>query len=100
MTCRDMFGVGPAIADFGYNLRDPSWGVPLIPKLAVITIEFDKLREVCLSCKNVFNSTLVKMKSVCRQLETIITHAGFKSIQETECRLLVPLADNVAGNEF
>ncbi len=61
------------IADshLGYNLDDWSWGVTLIPVLAVIAVQLHKLREVHVQPECVCNSILIEGESIRSQLDLI-----------------------------
>lgn len=100
MACRDVTGIRSSVSDFGDNLRDSRWGVPFTTKLPVIAKQLDELREVRLPGKNILDSALVKVKTICRKLETIFAHRCLKSIQEFDCRFLRALAHNETRNKF
>ncbi len=71
----DMLGIGVAAADFGYNLRDRSWGVALISMLAIISVELRKLREVRISRERFFDGLAVEDVSISGQLDAMVSDA-------------------------
>jgi hypothetical protein len=64
MRRADVLGIGPSIADFGYNLRDVSWGVAFIPVLPIVSVQLHKLREIHRAAEHVLDSPLVKVEAV------------------------------------
>ena len=69
----DVLGVGISAADFGYNLRDRSWGVALISVLAIVSVELRKLREVRISRERFFDGLTVEDVSVSGQLDAMVS---------------------------
>src|SRR2546422_633193 len=57
---RDMLRVGISAANLGYNLRDPSWGVPLIPELPIVSEQFGQLSKVGITREGFFNGFAVE----------------------------------------
>ena len=96
----DVLGIGPTVADFGYNLRDVSWGVPLIPVLTVISVELHKLREVHRSAEHVLDSPLVEVKPVSSHLESPRRKALPQAGKERQRGFSGALADLKARDEF
>lgn len=83
--CTDVIGVGITAADFGYNLRDRSWGVPLISKLAMVTIQFRQLSEISIAREGFLNSLAIKDVRIRGQLHAVsaesviqIQHEGLR----------------------
>src|SRR5580704_3303552 len=57
---RDVIRVRIPAANFGYDLRDRSWGVALISKLAIIAVQLCQLSEVGVTRKRFFHSLPVE----------------------------------------
>jgi hypothetical protein len=72
-TGGDVLGIGITGSDFGYNLRDRSWGVALISMLAIVSIELRKLREVCITRERFFDGLAVEDVCVGSQLDTMVS---------------------------
>lgn len=66
--CADMSGIGIALTNFGYNLRDPWWGVPLVPELPVIPVQFRQLSEVHVGSETFLDSLSVENIGICGEL--------------------------------
>jgi len=69
----DMVRVRIARAHLGYNLRDRS--VPLIPELAVVSVELGQLSEVGITRKRFFHCFAVEDVGVSGQLHAVISDA-------------------------
>jgi hypothetical protein len=69
----DVFGIGIALSDFGYNPRDAWWGVPRFGsvELPVIAKHLGQLREVHIRSKALRDSHGVVVKAVCRELHAV-----------------------------
>jgi hypothetical protein len=95
MRRADMFRVGPSVADFGYNLRDPWWGIPRFGAvmLAEIPKQLDKLCEIGLSSEHVLDSALVEVKTVRRKLKPLRAEFRFQRGEKAQRGFLRPLAD-------
>src|SRR5713226_8531552 len=101
VTRADMFGIGPTIAHFGYNLHDLSWGVSCgRVVLAIVPIEFDKLREVHSSTKDILHGAFVKIKTISGQLEAAICKMTLQASHKLVCGFAGALADFKARNQF
>jgi hypothetical protein len=88
----DVISVRPSIADFGYNPRNPWWGVPRFGRieLPVVAKQFDKLREITAPREHVLDGA-VEMESVSRDLHAILTEFPPQTIQELQSRFSCPL---------
>jgi hypothetical protein len=69
----DVLGIRVTAADFGYNLRDLSWGVALISVLAIVSIELRKLREVRIGGERFFDRLAVEDVGVSGQLNAMVS---------------------------
>jgi hypothetical protein len=69
----DVFGIGIAHSDFGYNPRDAWWGVPRFGsvKLPVIAKHLRKLREVAFGSKALRNAHGVVVQSIRGELHAV-----------------------------
>jgi hypothetical protein len=74
-TGGNVFRVGNTAANFGYNLRDSWWGVPLTPVLTVVAKQFGQLREVSISREGFLDCLSVKDVGIRGQLNTVIPDA-------------------------
>ena len=63
-----MLRVGIALTNLGYNLRDLSWGVPLISELTIIPIEFCQLSEVNVRAETFLDGLAIKDIGIGRKL--------------------------------
>src|ERR1035437_6238841 len=72
-TSGDVLGIGVTAADFGYNLRDLSWGVSLISVLAIVSVELRKLCEVRISCERFFDGLAVEDVGISGQLDAMVS---------------------------
>jgi hypothetical protein len=96
----DVLGIGVTAADFGYNLRDRSWGVALISVLAIVSVELRKLREVRISRERFFDGLAVEDISVSGQLDAMITDPIPEITHEGLGIRAGSLADQERGNEL
>jgi len=69
----DVIGIGVTAADFGYNLRDLSWGVALISVLAIVSVELRKLCEVRISRERFFDGLAVEDVGISGQLDAMVS---------------------------
>jgi hypothetical protein len=97
---RNVIGIGISAANFGYNLRDLSWGVALIPLLTVISVELRKLREVGIAAERCLDSLAVKDVGIGGQLNAVVSAATPKIAHEGLSVLARSLAHQEHGNEF
>lgn len=97
----DMFGVGIALSDLGYNPRDAWWGVPRIGRveLPVISKHFRYLREMYFRPKAFRNGFPIVMKSIGRDL-CVAFDPVVKIIKKFARVSLKALADKVRGNQL
>src|SRR5438874_63116 len=66
VTRTDFLFVRVALHDLGYNLEDWAWGVLCrAVVLAIIAIQFDKLREVHVRTKGILDGLNVEPEAVC-----------------------------------
>ena len=70
-TGRNLIGIRLSDSDFGYNLRDPWWGVPRFGALAVPLKRFHELREVNVRPELLGNCHRVMVQPICRELHTV-----------------------------
>jgi len=89
----DVLRVRPSVADFGYNLRDVSWGVSLIPVLTIVSVQLHKLREVRLSSEHILHSTLIEVEAIGSELEAIFAQSSSEASEESQRGFLRALAD-------
>jgi hypothetical protein len=69
---RNVLRVGIAAANFGYNLRDFSWGVPLLPMLPVISEQLGQLSKVGIAREGFFNGFAIENVSIRGQLNAVV----------------------------
>ena len=100
MTRTDFLFVRVSLHDLGYNLEDWTWGVLCrAVVLAIVAIQLDKLREIHITPKRLFNRIDVKPESVCGDLDAMretlrqIVYECLRGSSRT-------LANCEAGNEF
>jgi hypothetical protein len=99
-TGRDVLGIRVAAADFGYNLRDRSWGVALISVLAIVSVELRKLREVRISRERFFHGLAVEDVGVSGQLDAVISDPIPQVAHEGLCVGAGSFADQERGNKL
>jgi hypothetical protein len=98
--CRDVLRVGITAPHFGYNLRDRSWGVPLIPKLAVVAVQLRQLSEVSVTSKGFLDSFAVEDVRIGGQLYAVIAESVIQIQHECLRVSTGTFADKVRRNEF
>lgn len=69
---RNVIGIGVTRSDLGYNLRDLSWGVAFISLLAIVSIEFRKLREICIAAEGFLDCLPVKDVRIGGELDAMV----------------------------
>lgn len=69
----DVFRVGIANANLGYDLHEPRWGVPPLRGIVLSELpkQFDKLREVHIHAKALGDRLAVEVEAVSRELNAI-----------------------------
>jgi hypothetical protein len=97
---RDVIRVRIPAANFGYDLRDRSWGVALISKLAIIAVQLCQLSEVGVTRKRFFHSLPVENVRICRQLHAVIAKSVIQIQHECLRVSTGTFADKVRRNEF
>jgi hypothetical protein len=97
----DMFGVRIAGSDFGYNPRDPWWGVPRIGsvELPVVAKHLRKLRKVYVQTKAHRYAACVVMQAVTRDLRPAFD-AGVQVPEKCGGIAAKPLADVKRGDQL
>lgn len=75
--------IGTAVTHLGYDLRNPSWGVPFFV-LPIVTVQLDKLRKISRSAEHIFHAAFVKMKAISGQLK-----AAFRKMLLNACQKAV-----------
>ena len=98
-TGRDVSETRIADSHLGYNLDDWSWGVTLIPVLAVIAVQLHKLREVHVQSECVCDSILIEWESIRSQLD-LIRQTLLQIKYEAARAGHRALADEVGSNQF
>jgi hypothetical protein len=97
---RDMRRVGVALSNFGYNLRDWAWGVPLIPVLAIISEQLHELGKIHVSAERFSDSFPVVRKSIGSELQPMTANAAVEVVHERVGIVDRSFADDERGNEF
>lgn len=102
VTGRNMPHIRPAIPDSYYGFYHRRRRVTSCRiMLAVVTIQLYQLCKVCLSGKNLLNSTSVELKTIRRDLETMIgCHPVPKYSQELVRIVVIALSNDVGRNQF
>src|ERR1035437_2966083 len=67
----DVSRIRITLTHFGYNLRDSWWGVPLIPELPVISVQFGQLGKVHVGPKAFFDGLAVEDVGVGGELDAL-----------------------------
>jgi len=98
--CRDVLRVGIPTANFGYNLRDRSWGVPLVPELAIVAVQLRQLSKISIGCKGFLNGLAVKDVGICRQLHAVIAKSVIQIQHECLRVGAGTFADKIGRNEL
>jgi hypothetical protein len=96
----DVLRIGIPATDLGYNLRDRSWGVPLIPELAVVTVELCQLSEIGITRKRFFHCLAVEDVGVSGQLHAVISDAIPQILHECLRVQARAFADDKGRNEL
>ena len=99
-TSRNVIGIRISAANFGYNLRDLSWGVAFIPLLAIISVELRKLREIGIAAERCLDSLAVKDVGIGGQLDTMIGDSTPQFAHKELGVLAGAFADHERRNEF
>ena len=98
MRRTNMLRVRVARAHLGYNLRDRS--VPLIPELAVVSVELGQLSEVGITRKRFFHCFAVEDVGVSGQLHAVISDAIPQILHECLRIQARAFADDKGRNEL
>ena len=99
-TSRNVIGIRISAANFGYNLRDLSWGVAFIPLLTIISVELRKLREIGITAERRLDSLAVKDVGIGGQLDTMIGNSTPQFAHKELGVLAGTLANKERGNQF
>jgi hypothetical protein len=98
-TGRNLFGVGIAATDLGYNLRDSWWGVPRVRALAGSFEQFHKLCEINVGTKALGNANGVVVQSISGELHAV--RKPMVQVPEKRARVgTESLAHSERGNKF
>ena len=97
---RDVLRIRISAADFGYNLRDLSWGLAFISLLAVVSIELRKLREIRVASEGFLDGLAVEDVSIGSELDSAIIDAAPTIAHKGLGVLAGTLADQERGNQL
>jgi hypothetical protein len=95
----DVSGIGITLTNFGYNLRDAWWGVPLVSELPVISVQLGQLSKVNVGPKALFDGLAVENVGIGGELDTA-SHAAVQ-IADKKLRVDAAALPNIeGGNQF